>query len=188
MPKQTHNIVNDQKGSALMMTVLVMLALTAIGITAMRTSTMDVTSSTNFKFDKMVTYATDGATQMAAELLEQNIEERGFDNPTMRESVQVDNPDFYFNEEDTVTPSMNCPSDTNRDIAAPNLGMGSVNIKVYGDTRLSTGNALQIAAGDKGRGKGLAGGGAWIVYEIRSRGRGPNQSSASVNIRWIHVI
>lgn len=181
--------IADQKGSVLVITLLVILALTAIGITAIRTSSLDVKIAANDKFHKMTFYAADGGAQMTTELIEQNIEERGFgEGPVMREDVKVITGDFYLNEEDTMMCSNNDPSETNRDIEAPDMGQGTVYIKAYGNTKLSTGSALQISAGDKGRGKGLSGGGAQIVYDIRGFGKGLSNSESRVLVRWVHLL
>ncbi len=189
MRKYFHSTLTNQNGSALVITVLVVLALTAVSITAMQSSTLDLNIAINDKFHKMIAYATDGATQMATELTEQNIEERGFGvGPgIMRQQVVVDTGAFYLNEEDTNC-ALNDPSATNRDVMSPNIGGGTVYLRIYGNTQLSTGSALQIAAGDKGRGKGLAGGGAQITYDIRGLGQGHGASASRVLVRWVHLI
>jgi hypothetical protein len=190
MRQYFHSTLANQNGSTLVITILVVLALTAVSITAMQSSTLDLNIAINDKFHKMIAYATDGATQMATELVEQNIEERpgfGTGPGIMRQQVVVDTGNFYLNEEDANC-ALNDPSATNRDVMAPNLGGGTVYLRIYGNTGLSTGSALQIAAGDKGRGKGLAGGGAQITYDIRGLGQGHGASESRVLVRWVHLI
>lgn len=184
----TENMTN-QSGSVLVIVMLVLLALTAVGIMAIRTGTTELDVAANDKFHTMVFFAADGASDMTTELVEQNIEERGFPGATWGDgNVSILDGDFYANEEDTVTPANNVPSELNYDIAVPNMGDNTVYLKVYGSSTLSTGSALQIAAGYEGMGKSLAGGGAMIVYEIRSMGTGLSGSVARIWLRWRHLL
>jgi hypothetical protein len=182
--------MNNQNGSVLVMVLVVLLALTALGIMAMRTGNTELDVAANDKFHKMVFFAADGVNEMTTELIEQNIEERGFSTSTWGGTgeVSIANGDFYANAEDSMVPDNNIPSPTNRDIEVPNMGENSVYLRVYGNSTLSTGSALQIAAGYEGIGKSVAGGGAQIVYEVRSLGTGPAGSRARIWLRWRHLI
>lgn len=182
---------SNERGSILIVVVIVLLAVTVIGILASRTAFIEQRITSHDKTYKMTWFATDGNVQMTTELIEQNIEERGF-GPTEPVAwgdgpVTVFTSAFWKNEESSVCAD-NQPSMTNRDIQDNHLGQTTTFIKVYGNRRLSTGNALQISAGDKGRGKGAAGGGAYIIYDIRGMGIGPDHSQARILQRWRHVI
>jgi hypothetical protein len=62
------------------------------------------------------------------------------------------------------------------------------NIKVAGNTTLSTGSAVQLIAGYEGKGKGAAGGGAWITYDIRAERRNVRDTAVMVRLGWRHVL
>ena len=62
------------------------------------------------------------------------------------------------------------------------------NIKVVGNTTLSTGSAVQLIAGYEGKGKGAAGGGAWITYDIRAERRDVRNTAVTVRLGWRHVL
>lgn len=191
MNKRINSQLTNEKGSILIVVVIVLLAVTVIGILASRTAFIEQRITSHDKTHKMTWFATDGNVQMTTELIEQNIEERGF-GPTEPVAwgngpVTVFSSEFWKNEESSVC-SDNLPTTTNRDVQDSHLGQSTTYIKVYGNRRLSTGNALQISAGDKGRGKGAAGGGAYIIYDIRGLGIGPDNSQAKILQRWRHVI
>jgi hypothetical protein len=57
-----------------------------------------------------------------------------------------------------------------------------------GQTRFSRGSAIQMAAGYEGLGKGAAGGGASIIYDIYAMRYGENGSEAQHMIQWIHKV
>ena len=181
--------INDQSGMVLVVVMLVLLAVTALGIMAIRTGTTELQVASNDKFHKVVFFAADGASDMVTELIGQNIELRGFSASSYgKTNINAGSLDFFNNVEDEVTPANNIPTEANYDVEVPNMGDSKVYLKVYGNTRLSTGSALQMAAGYDGVGKSMAGGGAQIVYEIRSRATGPFHSEARLWWRWLHLI
>jgi hypothetical protein len=57
-----------------------------------------------------------------------------------------------------------------------------------GTRQPANGSALAMAAGYEGKGKGSAGGGAWIIYDIRSQYNGIENTRARVWSRWRHVM
>ena len=62
------------------------------------------------------------------------------------------------------------------------------NLSIFGNTVLSTGSAIQLAQGYEGKGKGAAGGGAYIAYEIHAQHNGATNSEAVVRLDWNHLI
>lgn len=62
------------------------------------------------------------------------------------------------------------------------------NLSIFGNTVLSTGSAIQLAQGYEGKGKGAAGGGAYIAYEIHAQHKGATNSEAVVRLDWNHLI
>lgn len=174
--------LKNNRGSALVFALLMLVVLTLIGISATTTTTFELQIAGNDKLYKRAFYAADGATEMGGELLEQNIEERDWDfgedgvsvvsssNPLDRGNVRLESPNPYMNRE----PMDPIPSDTNRDAVYPRTANDSdphTNIRAVGNTTLSTGSAVQLVAGYEGKGKGAAGGGAWITYDVRAERR-----------------
>jgi len=180
------NILNSEEGSVLVVALMLLVLLTGIGITAATNTDIELQIAGNEKLQKMAFYAADGGTETGIGLLESNIESRGFSASSVGTTTIYDT-EFYTNEESS-TESDNVPSDTNRDVSIPDVGGGNVYLKIYGDTELSTGSALQLAAGYEGKGKGVAGGGAYMVYNIRSFASGPANSQAMVWLRWKHML
>ena len=72
-----HNF-RDERGSTLLLAMLVISLLAVAGILSSRTSTMETRISKNDRLYKLAFYEAEGGAEAATELLEQNIEERGF--------------------------------------------------------------------------------------------------------------
>jgi Tfp pilus assembly protein PilX len=195
--------LRDQRGSALVYALLMLVVLTILGIAALTTSTVEVQISGNDKVYKRSFYAADGGSNMYSELLEQNIEDRGvWTNDTVRGDVLVHNGSFYLNSTVTTPPTNPTPVDLSSSTPAPNYdaffpstataGTGPrTNLKVCGNVGLSNGAAVQLAAGYEGKGKGAGSGGAWIMYEVRAQyfdNRGGRNNQDTVHLGWKHVM
>jgi hypothetical protein len=202
MNKRNHRILNDQTGSALIIVLLVLVSLTALGLMALRSSSIDMDIAASNKCTKETWYATDGGNQMTTELIERNIEDRGKGDwetgqygPTGQ--VSVFTADFWKNEEDALCAN-NVPTKSNRDIKVPSnndpafgseeFGSTEVYIRIYGATGYSPGAALDQSSGYDGRAKSAAGGGAQIVYNIRGFGDGAGPCEARILQVWRHLI
>ena len=180
-------MVQNQRGSALVVALLMLVVLTLLGIASTTTSTIELQISGNDKLYKTSFYVADTATEMTGELIEQNIEERDWTNDSDRGNVKVVNGDLYLNR-NVADP---IPSNSNRDAYLPKDYTASAphtNMRVDGNAQLSTGSAIQLAAGYEGKGKGAAGGGAWIVYDVRAQHLNVRNSSAMVLLGWRHVM
>ena len=188
--KVFHCPLSNANGSAIVMALVVLMVLTIAGFVAIRTSNIELLVAGNDVRNKITFYAADGGTETGIELVEQNIEERSFGSSTVWGATNIFTHNFWENIEDIdgVAPDNNIPTVTNRDVEIPNIGGGDVYLKMYGNTQLSEGSGLQLAAGYEGKGKGLAGGGAFIVYDIRSFASAPMNSRARVMQQWLHLI
>jgi len=197
--KFNNSPLNNNRGSALVVALLMLVVLTLIGISATTTTTFELQIAGNDKLYKRAFYAADGATEMGGELIEQNIEERDWDfgedgvndvsssNPLARGNVRVESPNPYMNRE----PMDGVPTDTNRDAVYPRTALNSephTNIKAVGNTTLSTGSAVQLIAGYEGKGKGAAGGGAWITYDVRAERRDVSDTDVRILLGWRHAL
>lgn len=214
-------VIRNNKGSALVVALLMLVVLTLLGIAATSTSTVELQISGNDKMYKTSFYAADAATEMTGELLEQNIETRNWLNRQTEGSVAVwritkesggtivefADGNLFMNREDDKIPGYTTqdvpviPSDDNYDAIFPlnaaytppsnwslNTSAPHTNIKVVGNTTLSTGSAVQLIAGYEGKGKGAAGGGAWITYDIRAERRDVRNTAVTVRLGWRHVL
>ena len=183
---------SNEKGSALIISVLILLLLTVIGIAATNTSTIEILISGNDKAHKMAFHQADGGIEVGIELLEQNIKLAGFDSTDLAnlgngDVINVISPNLYLNG----IPDM--PSDSNRDAHLPgnyagndphtNLTIG-INTKGYP----LSGGAIQMAAGYEGKGKSSAGGGGYVVYDIWSQRIEMGNSEDTILLKWMHLI
>jgi len=197
-----HSPLNNNRGSALVVALLMLVVLTLIGISATTTTTFELQIAGNDKLYKRAFYAADGATEMGGELLEQNIEDRDWDfgedgvnppsdtNPLNRGNVRLESANPYMNREGDPG-VVGTPSDANRDAVYPRTATDSephTNIKAVGNTTLSTGSAVQLIAGYEGKGKGAAGGGAWITYDVRAERLDVSDTEVRVLLGWRHVL
>ena len=193
--------VNNNRGSALVVALLMLVVLTLIGISATTTTTFELQIAGNDKLFKKAFYSADGATEMGGELIEQNIEDRDWElgedgvnppsnaNPLNRGNVSVESENPYMNRDSTDPDPI--PSDDNRDALFPRGAANSdphTNIKAVGNTTLSTGSAVQLIAGYEGKGKGAAGGGAWITYDVRAQRRDLRNTEVRIRLGWRHVL
>ena len=210
--------IDNQRGSALVIALLMLVVLTLIGISASTTTTFELQIATNDKLFKSAFYAADGATEMCGEAIEQNIAERNWSNQTARGNVAVwrraqksdgtlvdlTDGNLYLNRDDDLIPGTTdqgvsgLPTDQNHDLIYPLTavntgtwtltGAAHTSMKVVGNTTLSTGSAVQLIAGYEGKGKGASGGGAWITYDVRANRNDVRNTQARILLGWRHVL
>ncbi|MCP4413688.1 MAG: hypothetical protein GY808_14100 [Gammaproteobacteria bacterium] len=186
--KTYQNLLSNENGSALILAVLMLAILTIIGVSSLTTSTVEIQIAGNDKVHKTSFYAADGGTEIGREMIEQNIAcAVGFQTePLTIGSLIIEDKVFAFEENE---PGVAYPSDTVRDLRFPADDTAPhTNIVVFGNTELSTGSALQIAAGYEGKGKGVAGGGAQIMYDLHSQHKGGQNSQSHIMINYRHLI
>ena len=171
---------SNEKGSTLIISVLVLLLLTVIGIAATNTSTIEILISGNDKLHKMAFHQADGGAEVGIELVEQNIYMAGFNNNQVG-AVNATNLNLYMNGYPGTPPF------TASDAYYGGNGTRT-NLRVGGNPELSTGSAIQMAAGYERSAKGAAGGGGEIVYDIWSQHIGVANSKAMIFLQWIHDI
>jgi hypothetical protein len=131
--------IDNQKGSVLVVALLILVVLTLIGISATTTTTFELQIATNDKLFKRAFYAADGATEMCGEVIEQNIDERDWNNKITRGNlavwrqtkkedgtlVDLADGNLYLNRDDDLIPSTTdqtvsgLPSDENYDLIYP---------------------------------------------------------------------
>ncbi|MCL7488670.1 MAG: pilus assembly PilX N-terminal domain-containing protein [Desulfobulbaceae bacterium] len=199
-------IATKEQGFVLVTALLIMLVLTIIGIAANRNTSTELLIAGNDRTGKESFYQADGGVEIGAETLEQSLAcIKGFPVATFPEPfnaapndrtggalldnfiyISPDSLDFWKN----FTPT-NKPSDTDRDLAFPWNYQGNdphTNINIAGDTKMTTGAAIQMLAGYEGKGKGISAGGTYLVYDILSQHLGKNNSEAVVYLLYRHII
>lgn len=180
---------NDQ-GFVLITALMMLVILMIIGIAATNTTTIELQIGGNDKATKIAFYGADAGNELAKELIEQAIEARGWENEAGAEKdigiVKIVNKAFWMNDGLDSDASVDSPSAANRDVELP-LDRGITRLRIGGEGGLAAGGAIQMAAGYEGLGKGAAGGGSWIIYNVRSRHEGVNNSQQQIRGQWRHV-
>ena len=197
------SLLNNQRGSALIVALLMLVVLTLIGISATTTTTFELQISGNDKLYKRSFFAADGGTAAGSELVEQSIEERDWTDDSTRGNVAILNGDFYLNRDTDAgidpIPSDNPPNldaviplsaivDTTASPFVLDTSVPHTNLKIVGNSQLSSGSAVQLASGYEGKGKGAGGGGAWIIFDVRAQHRDVRDTSVMVRLGWRHVM
>jgi hypothetical protein len=191
----------NEDGFLLVLTMFVLVVLTLIGIAATNSSRIELQIAGNDRLHKETFYQADGGTEVGANLLEENIScPAGFSGSVGRlipplNLVQITSDlKFWANETEPATPY---PSDTNRHIrfiadgTAPIAGDNTkphTNIHFFGNSSLSTGNAIQMISGYEGTGYSAATGGGQLVTHVDSQHKGVNNSLTNIRINWRHII
>ncbi|ACN15856.1 PilX [Desulforapulum autotrophicum HRM2] len=182
------DFVNNDSGSALIMALLILTVLTIIGISAVTTSTIETKIASNDMLHKKAFYSADGGTEVGREVLEQNVAcPAGFKTePLTIGTAVIENKSFALEENE---PGSEYPTDTVRDVHFPaDDTQPHTNIIAFGNTQLSKGSALQMAAGYEGKGKGAAGGGGEIIYSLYAKFQGKRNSRSCIMIHYRHLI
>jgi hypothetical protein len=188
----------NEQGSVLLLALLIITLLVLIGVWSTNTSTTETTIAGNQKLSKIAFYNADGGAELGVALVEANIDSRGdgfavgtlygTGAATDHNKVTIATQKFYLNSDMTSKPDC-----TNRDAYTPTDGSCSgrpaiTNLRIGGNSELSTGGAIQMIAGYEGKGKGSAGAGSWVTYDIRAQHRNVRNSEAIINLRWRHVL
>ena len=119
--RPTGAIITNQRGSVIIIAMIMLVLLTIIGVSATNTSNTEVQIATNEQLHKIAFYAADGGTEAGIKLLHQNIIERDWSDNAVLGDLELDgytdNGMFYTNDIDSTPDPM--PSDTNRDAFLP---------------------------------------------------------------------
>jgi hypothetical protein len=185
--REAWRLCADEKGIATIFALFILTTVLILGMIALRSSQTEIQIAGSERMHKNAFYAADGATELSAELLEQNIEAVGFPDFTIFGGlVEVENGDFWLNGVNGAT----TPSDANRDFYLP-AGAGPnqarTNVTVGGRSAHVPGGAIQMAAGYEGKGKAAGQGGTMNLYDITVQHVGMRNSEAIVRVQWRHV-
>ena len=184
--KSASQIINNESGVALIFALMMLLLLTVIGISALTNTDLETSIAGNHKAYKMTFYAADAGNEISKELIEQAIDGRWQNDATGTRpvgQVTVKEEAFWLKTDLGTTQ----PDSTNYD-ATLDFGRGSTYMVFGANTELSSGGAVQMAAGYEGVGKGAAGGGAQLIYDTRSLHEGVSRGRAQVKGQWRHLL
>jgi hypothetical protein len=194
----------NEQGFVLVTAMLILVILTLIGISMTNTTVTEIQIAGNDKLQKQTFTQADGGTEAGSNLLEENIScPDGFSGPAPLQiggaeitansltGVTGAKLNFWQNEIDpaSLTTPIPYPSDTQRHIRIPNNDAAPhTNLHFFGNSALSTGNAIQMIAGYEGTGYSAATGGGQLVTNVDSQHIGLNNSESAVRVLWRHVI
>ncbi len=190
----SQNIVANEQGFILVIALLFMVILTLVGITALNNSNTEIQIAGNDKLQKQTFSQADGGTEAGGKLLEENIScPTGFTGaiPLRIGRAEILTANIWAIQTDpsSLVPPVPYPSDAQRQIHIPNNDAEPhTNLNFFGNSSLSSGNAIQMIAGYEGTGYSAATGGGQLVTNIDSQHIGENNSISTIKITWRHII
>ena len=177
-------IGGNEKGMALVAVLLILMAVALMGIGLSSDTSLNVRIAGFRKF-KLVSFGSaESSLYATTDVLEDNIDDGGWaanDNPypytsadftgTLGSSIDVTTGDFYMNTG-----------------AVEYTGVINSTVTVSKeDSLLGEGQAIQMAAGYEGVGKGAGGGGVHIIYSMLGTGQGTSTITTTLGLDYRHV-
>ena len=207
---------NDE-GFVMVASLLILLVLTLMGIAVNRNTMTEWRIAMNDRQHKVAFYTADAVAELGAEILEQSIACLGLGDTGVVLAgyggldvyVEQGKGGFWreYNDHHVAVPRYdpdpddpNTTGDDGRDLVFPAVidenGYNAdktneqphANISMRGNTQLTPGSAIQMAAGYEGTAKGLGSGGASLVYDINVYQKGENNAVAAVCTKYLHVL
>lgn len=185
--------LKNERGSALIIALLMVVLLSVIGLMSVRTSSVETRIAANDKLQKNAFHQAEGGLHVAKELIEEVIVNLGWTDGHVEKNVKVIKGAFDSNVRmDTGTPMA---TDAAADVTFPVLNSDGTavtsssphtNLMFGSSAQLATGSGIQMSAGYEGLAKSAAQGGSWKIYDIRSQYQDGN-SMARVKAQWLHV-
>lgn len=204
--------MGNSDGFVLVVTLLVLVVLSIIGIAATKTSFLENTIAENDRVQRKSLYQAEAGVTLGSNIIEENINcPVGFDStgnisdPYTSNSLAVADLEgairvyprstkglaIYYKDYPVL--DANCvvtSGDPDIDYPIANIGTGTQETSIWagGGSKMLPGGSLQMAAGYEGKGKGAAGGGTQRDYEIVARHQGLNNAESTVILGWRHII
>ncbi|HET6466294.1 MAG TPA: pilus assembly PilX N-terminal domain-containing protein [Nitrospiria bacterium] len=175
-------IKDEERGAILLVTMMILLVLTVMGIAAISTTTSELQITGNAKVQNMVFYGADGGSRTYVPILKSIIDNRAIPAAPLGTPVQDSN---LLNE--LLGLNVSPPNDGGSDSPTnhPDLSLTAGNITVGVDIdrvqeRFLSGGASEFAGGYEGIGASSSSGGIGIYYAMDSVGQiGPSESQVS---------
>jgi hypothetical protein len=180
--------LRGQAGSVLIVMAVLMLALLSIyGVSATRSGVTESRIAGNHHLHKMAFYQADGGARVAVELIRDNIRRRGRSDKETVQGITLDDGSLYLSG---PLPAGVRPNRKNKSAHYPvdDSIPPFTQLMIGGKPSLSRGGAILAFNGYAGLGQAAARGGAWFVYDIRSRYCGRRNNEAIVELFYRHVL
>jgi Tfp pilus assembly protein PilX len=187
--------LRGDSGGALVVAMMIMAVLTILGISAIKTSNIEVWIGGNEKLYQRAFYAANGAAELAPRVIRDTI--YAGQSPQYDPSSDVSVRDGLLDELLNFT-SQNNDGDTDSPQNNPDVAIGSalypsvsgVGIDVDRDVQVMAlpGGAMEFGAGYEGAGAGTSTGGAAILYRIEATSSGPKYTSSTVQTRYLYIL
>lgn len=200
-----NRLQRNDEGFILVAALMILMVLTLIGIMAGRDTTTELRIAGNDRTYKETFYGADGGVNFGSELLEQNIAcldakngfsaKNDFVNSTLNGGALIDGLVYVkptaLDFADKFAPAPIPNDSTDRMLFYPYNYTGTethTNINIGGNTKMTTGAAIQMAAGYEGKGKGIGGGGSYLAYDVNAQHLGENGSETVICVKYRHII
>ncbi len=190
--KNHKHIIGSEKGFILVISLLLLLVATVLGITALSTSTTNVMMSGNQRLAELNFSAADGGVSVSVPIIN-NTAFFGDISPKylglISSPLTTDFRDEIHGDTSVIdcpNPSAGCPTPT------PDIDYPLTNTNTYIDVDYLyavpiEGSAIEFASGYDGLGKGAGGGGIGIYYAVTSVGQGLVGSETVVDAVYRYV-
>ncbi|HUK55794.1 MAG TPA: PilX N-terminal domain-containing pilus assembly protein [Nitrospiria bacterium] len=181
--------MNDdgQKGAILMVTMMILLVLTVMGIAAISTTTSELRITGNANVQNMVFYGADGGSRTYAPILKTAIDTRTLSTAPPVADSNLLNEIMGM----TVAPPNDGPTDTPTNHPDLSLTAGNVTVGVDIDRiqeRLLSGGASEFGGGYEGIGASSVSGGIGIYYAMDSVGQIGTRVQSQVSHVYIYHV
>lgn len=190
-------VAKGDEGFVLVATLVILILLVMLGISTTTTTNIELQIAGNDRVNKKTFYGADGSLDLGGRMVEENVAcPTGF-TVTSIGPVLIQNPSFWLKTPGDLLDStlsridFDGVSDDGRDDRAFSFPVNAnitSDVVIAGTTKFAAGSSIQMVAGYEGKGKGAAGGGSFIGYDIAAQANGVNSSRAELQINWDHVI
>lgn len=182
-------IFKDQRGSILLVALMILLILTALGIAAISTTTTEVRIAGNSTAQNRVFYGADGGSRTYPPILKETIQSRAVPARFIQPDGPVGDPSNLTAEIFGFTPNDGLEDSpvNNPDLFST---LDAVEVRLDLDRvqeRFLSGGAAEFAGGYEGIGASSASGGVGIFYQADSVGQ-MGRSQAQVSQVYIHHV
>lgn len=208
MEKQPNNMNSGRRpredGFVLVGALLIMLLVVLIGISATTSTNLELQIAGVDRTHNETFYNAEAGLEAASALLEENVScTEGFTagsggQPRRIGPVEVLVPSLAFWQnnplgENEIRDFLDGDDDPDFTIGTPYPWVfpnpnRATNVRLGGDTILSPGASLQMAAGYVGLGKAAGSGGIALLYDIYSQHLGLRNSETVLHLQWRHVV
>ena len=190
---KTAAIIGSEKGFILILSLLLLLVATVLGVTALSTSTTNVMMSGNQRLSELNFAAADGGVSVSVPIINNtaffgdvsSLYSSGSD-PLVSNPVDFRDEILGATIVDCPNLSAGCPA------PAPDIDFPLLDTNTYVDVDylyaiLNEGSSPEMVSGFDGLGKGSAAGGVSIYYEVTSVGQGLVGSETAVDAIYRYV-